>query len=206
MSKTWERAEETTPAIERLKQALRRLPGVGPKGAQRMALYLLERDREGARQIAHALRNALDRIVHCERCNNLSEHDLCAICRSPRRDGSQLCIVESPADLMALEQSGVYHGLYFVLMGHLSPLDGIGPEELGVPRVEALLEEGSIKEVILATNLTVEGEATAHYIGELARARRIRTTRIAYGVPMGGELEYVDQGTLARAFTGRREA
>lgn len=205
MSGTQERVG-TTPAIEGLKQALRRLPGVGPKGAQRMALHLLERDREGARQIAEALQHALAKVVHCQRCNNLTEQELCAICSSPRRDRSLLCIVESPADLMALEQAGVYHGLYFVLMGHLSPLDGIGPEELGIPRVEALFDEGSIKELILATNLTVEGEATAHYLGELARSRKIRTTRIAYGVPVGGELEYVDQGTLARAFSGRREA
>lgn len=204
MSSTHERVG-TTPAIEGLKQALRRLPGVGPKGAQRMALHLLERDREGARQIVEALQHALGRVVHCQRCNNLTEQTLCAICSSPRRDHSQLCIVESPADLMALEQAGVYHGLYFVLMGHLSPLDGIGPEELGIPRVEALFDEGSIKELILATNLTVEGEATAHYLSELARSRKIRTTRIAYGVPVGGELEYVDQGTLARAFSGRRE-
>ena len=204
MSGTQERVG-TTPAIESLKQALRRLPGVGPKGAQRMALHLLERDREGARQIAEALQHALAKVVHCQRCNNLTEQELCAICSSPRRDRSLLCIVESPADLMALEQAGVYRGLYFVLMGHLSPLDGIGPEELGIPRVEALFDEGSIKELILATNLTVEGEATAHYLGELAHARNIRTTRIAYGVPVGGELEYVDQGTLARAFSGRRE-
>jgi recombination protein RecR len=204
MAETRERAG-ITPALETLKQALRRLPGVGPKGAQRMALHLLERDREGGRQIVDALGNALEKIIHCERCTNLSEQSLCALCASPRRDPSQLCIVESPADLLALEQAGVYQGLYFVLMGHLSPLDGIGPEELGMPRVEALLSEGKIKEVILATNLTVEGEATAHYVSELARVHGIRTTRIAYGVPVGGELEYVDQGTLARAFNGRRE-
>lgn len=204
MTETRERAG-ITPALEALKQALRRLPGVGPKGAQRMALHLLERDREGGRQIVDALGNALEKIIHCERCNNLSEQSLCALCASPRRDPSQLCIVESPADLLALEQAGVYQGLYFVLMGHLSPLDGIGPEELGMPRVEALLAGGNIKEVILATNLTVEGEATAHYVSELARAHGIRATRIAYGVPVGGELEYVDQGTLARAFSGRRE-
>ncbi len=195
----------TTPAIEALKQALRRLPGVGPKSAQRMVLHLLERDREGAQGILEALRRALERVSHCRRCNNLSEEQLCAICGSARRDPSQLCVVESPADLMSLEQAGVYQGLYFVLMGHLSPLDGVGPEELGMHRLELLLDEGSIKEVILATNLTVEGEATAHYVAELARARNVRTTRIAYGVPVGGELEYVDQGTLARAFTGRRD-
>lgn len=204
MSDTHDRAA-VTPAIEALKQALRRLPGVGPKSAQRMALHLLERDREGGRQIADALRDALERVVHCKRCNNFSEQEICPLCSSPRRDRSQLCVVESPADLMSLEQAGIYNGLYFVLMGRLSPLDGIGHEELGIPRLETLLDEGFIKEVILATNLTVEGEATAHYIGELVRARKIRATRIAYGVPVGGELEYIDQGTLARAFSGRRE-
>ncbi len=195
----------TISAIEALKEALRRLPGVGPKTAQRMALHLLERDREGARLIADTLRNAIERVHHCRRCNNFSEQELCAFCSSPRRDSSLLCIVESPADMMSLEQSATYNGLYFVLMGHLSPLDGIGPEQLSVPRLEALLDKEPIKEVILATNLTVEGEATAHYLGELARARRIRTTRIAYGVPVGGELEYTDRGTLARALSGRRE-
>ncbi len=205
MSDTHDRGT-VAPAIENLKQALRRLPGVGPKGAQRMALHLLERDREGAKQIVDTLRHALDRVIHCKRCNNFSEDEVCPICSSQRRDRSQLCIVESPADLMSLEQAGVYKGLYFILMGHLSPLDGIGPDELGIPRLEALLNEGAIREVILATNLTVEGEATAHYISELVRARKMRATRIAYGVPVGGELEYVDQGTLARAFSGRREA
>ncbi len=205
MSDTHDRVT-VSPAIEALKQALRRLPGVGPKSAQRMALHLLERDREGGRQIADALRNALERVVQCQRCNNFSEQEICLLCSSSRRDHSQLCVVESPADLMSLEQAGVYNGLYFVLMGRLSPLDGIGPEELGIPRLEELLSKGAITEVILATNLTVEGEATAHYIGELVRARKIRVTRIAYGVPVGGELEYVDQGTLARAFTGRRDA
>ncbi len=192
--------------LEALKQALRRLPGVGPKSAQRMAFYLLERDREGARRIAEALINALDRISHCRRCNNLTETELCAICTSPKRDRSLLCIVESPSDLVSLEASGVYPGLYFVLMGRLSPLDGIGPEEIGVPRIEALLAEGTIKEVVLATNLTVEGEATAHYLSDLVRARGIRATRIAYGVPIGGELEYTDRNTLARALAGRRDA
>lgn len=192
--------------LESLKQALRRLPGVGPKSAQRMAFYLLERDREGARRIAEALTDALARIMHCQRCNNLSETDVCSICSSSRRDRSLLCIVESPSDLLSLEQSGVYQGLYFVLMGRLSPLDGIGPEEIGVPRIAALLDEGTIKEVVLATNLTVEGEATAHYLSELIRARSIRATRIAYGVPIGGELEYTDRNTLARALAGRRDA
>jgi len=192
--------------LEALKQALRRLPGVGPKSAQRMAFYLMERDREGARRIAEALTNALEKITHCTRCNNLSETELCAICSSTRRDRSLLCIVESPSDLASLEQSGVYQGLYFVLMGRLSPLDGIGPEEIGVPRLAELLAEGTIKEVVLATNLTVEGEATAHYLSDLIRARGIRATRIAYGVPIGGELEYTDRNTLARALAGRRDA
>ena len=192
--------------LEALKQALRRLPGVGPKSASRMAHHLLERDREGARVISQALVNAIERIGHCKRCNNLTEQEICPICISPRRDKSLLCIVESPSDLVSLDQSGVYNGLYFVLMGRLSPLDGIGPDDIGIPRLEALLDEGVIKEVVLATNLTVEGEATAHYIGERVRARQIKVTRIAYGVPIGGELEYTDRNTLARALAGRREA
>ncbi len=198
-------AGNETSALELLKQALRRLPGVGPKTAQRMAFHLLQRDRDGARQIAEALGRALECIRHCRRCNNFSEQELCLLCASPRRDASVLCVVESPADLVSLETSGVYNGLYYVLMGHLSPLDGIGPEQLGVPRLEALLDGGEVKELILATNLTIEGEATAHYISELARRRQIRATRIAHGVPIGGELEYTDRGTLARALSGRRE-
>ena len=192
-------------ALEALKQALRRLPGVGPKSAQRMVFHLLERDRDGATQIAKALSHALERVGHCRRCNNFSEGELCAVCSSPRRDPALLCVVESPSDLVSLDQSGVYNGMYFVLMGRLSPLDGIGPEQIGIPRLEALLDEGVIKEVVLATNLTVEGEATAHYIGELVRRRTIRATRIAYGVPVGGELAYTDRSTLARALSGRRE-
>ena len=192
-------------ALEALKQALRRLPGVGPKSAQRMAFHLLERDRDGANQIAWALTQALERVQHCRRCNNFSEAELCVICSSPRRDPSLLCVVESPSDLVSLDQAGVFNGMYFVLMGRLSPLDGIGPEQIGIPRLEALLNEGVIKEVVLATNLTVEGEATAHYIGDLVRRRNIRATRIAYGVPVGGELEYTDRSTLARALAGRRE-
>lgn len=193
-------------ALEALKQALRRLPGVGPKSAQRMAFHLLERDRDGARAIAQALTNAIERVIHCRRCNTLSESEMCDICASPRRDAALLCVVESPSDLVSLEQSGVYSGRYFVLMGRLSPLDGIGPEDIGIPRLESMLDEGGIKEVVLATNLTVEGEATAHYIGDLVRRRNIRATRIAYGVPIGGELEYTDRSTLARALAGRREA
>ncbi len=197
---------EDTKALEDLKRALRRLPGVGAKSAQRMAFHLLGRDRAAAKDIAEALLQAVERIGHCERCNNFSEADLCFICRSPRRDSGLLCVVESPADLVSLEQSGAFNGTYFVLMGRLSPLDGIGPEELGLPKLEALLESGAVREVILATNATVEGEATAHYIGELARRRDLLATRIACGVPIGGELEYIDRGTLARAFSGRREA
>ncbi len=193
-------------ALEALKEALARLPGVGPKTAQRMAYHLLERDRDGARQIAEALTNAIQRIRHCRRCNNLSEAELCPICASDRRDPGLLCVVETPADMQSLEQSGGYSGLYFVLMGHLSPLDGIGPEELGMAHLEKLLDENDIREVILATNLTVEGEATAHYLGEIVRARNVRVTRIAYGIPVGGELEYTDRNTLARALAGRREA
>lgn len=193
-------------ALEALKQALRRLPGVGPKSAQRMALHLLERDRAGMRAIASALSQAADRIGHCARCNNFSEQEQCEICRSTRRDPALLCVVESPSDLVSLEQAGAYNGRYFVLMGRLSPLDGIGPEQLGIPRLEKILDEGGIKEVVLATNPTVEGEATAHYLGELVHRRGIRATRIAYGVPVGGELEYTDRSTLARALAGRREA
>lgn len=194
------------PALEALKQALRRLPGVGPKSAQRMAFHLLERDRDGARALAQALAVAVERVVHCQRCNNFSEAELCGICSSARRDTSLLCVVESPADLVSLDQSGVYNGMYFVLMGRLSPLDGIGPEELKLHRLEALLDQGEIKEVVLATNLTVEGEATAHFVSDMVRRRNIRVTRIAYGVPVGGELEYTDRSTLARALSGRREA
>jgi recombination protein RecR len=193
-------------ALDALKQALRRLPGVGPKSAQRMVFHLLERDREGAREIAQALTRAVERVGHCRRCNNLTENELCAICQSPRRDVSLLCVVESPADLVSLEQAGVYNGLYFVLMGRLSPLDGIGPEDIGIPKLELLFGEGRIQEVVLATNPTVEGEATAHFISELVRTRNIRATRIAYGVPVGGELEYTDRSTLARALSGRRDA
>lgn len=193
-------------AIEALKQAFRRLPGVGPKSAQRMTFHLLSRDREGALEIARALDRALERVRHCERCNNFSEQPVCEICASTRRDASQLCVVESPADLASLELAGAYQGMYFVLTGHLSPLDGIGPDQIGIPRLETRLGDGSVREVILATNLTVEGEATAHFIGEIARARGLRVSRIAHGVPIGGELEYTDRATLARALAGRREA
>jgi len=185
--------------------ALRCLPGVGPKSAQRMALHLLERDRDGAGRLVETLRLALERIGHCRLCRDLSETDLCTLCASPSRDSSLLCVIETPADVLAVEQATSFQGRYFVLMGHLSPLDGIGPAELGLDVLEARLDEGKIREIILATNPTVEGEATAYYIGELARERGIRATRIAHGVPLGGELESVDGGTLAHAFAGRRD-
>ncbi len=192
-----------TPTLARLIDSLRCLPGVGPKSAQRMAFHLLERNREGGRMLSQALAEAVDRIGRCKRCRMLTESDLCAICASTQRDNAQLCVVESPADVVAIEQSGGFRGRYFVLMGHLSPLDGIGPAELGVDRFEELLGEGDVREVILATNPTVEGEATAHYLGELALRRGLRVSRIAHGVPVGGELEYVDGGTLAHALAGR---
>jgi len=191
--------------IERLMEALRCLPGVGPKSAQRMAYHLLERDREGGRRLADALVDAMEHVGHCRQCRTFSEEDLCPLCANERRDRSLLCVVESPADVLALEQATGFGGLYFVLMGHLSPLDGIGPDELGLDALTARLDGGEVKEIILATNPTVEGEATAHYIGEMARERGIRATRLAHGVPLGGELEYVDGGTLSHAFIGRRE-
>ncbi|MGB2679879.1 MAG: recombination mediator RecR [Candidatus Competibacter sp.] len=194
-----------SPLLNQLIAALRCLPGVGPKSAQRMALHLLERDRDGAGRLVEALREALEGIGRCERCRDLSETALCALCANPRRNQALLCVAETPADVLAVEQATGFQGVYFVLMGHLSPLDGIGPTELGLDLLEARLNEGQIQEIILATNPTVEGEATAYYIGELARERNIRATRIAHGVPLGGELEYVDGGTLAHAFAGRRD-
>ncbi|MCG8433788.1 MAG: recombination mediator RecR [Gammaproteobacteria bacterium] len=191
--------------VERLIEALRCLPGVGPKSAQRMAFHLLQRDRDGARVLGEALNDAVKSVMHCKRCRMFSDSDLCGICASPNRDDSLLCVVESPADVVAVEQSTNYRGRYFVLMGHLSPLDGVGPEELGSTLLEARLDEGDVSEIILATNPTVEGEATAHYIGQLSRKRGIKSTRIAHGVPVGGELEFVDGGTLSHAFAGRQE-
>ncbi|NNM61275.1 MAG: recombination protein RecR [Steroidobacteraceae bacterium] len=192
-----------TPALARLIEAFRCLPGVGPKSAQRMAFHLLERDREGGRGLSQALSQALATVGHCRRCRMLSEEEICAICASPQRNGAQLCVVESPADVVAIEQSGGFRGRYFVLMGRLSPLDGIGPAELGLDEFEGLIGGGEIAEVILATNPTAEGEATAHYLGELALRRGVKASRIAHGVPVGGELEYVDGGTLAHALAGR---
>ena len=191
------------PSLTRLIDALRCLPGVGPKSAQRMAFHLLERDREGARVLARALTDAIGSIGACRRCRMFAEAELCPICAASGRDRSLLCVVESPADVVAVEQSGSYRGCYFVLMGHLSPLDGVGPEQLGVAELERLLAAGEIREVILATNPTVEGDATAHFVAEIAARLGVRPTRIAHGVPVGGELEYVDGGTLAHALAGR---
>ena len=193
-----------SPSLGRLIDALRVLPGVGPKSAQRMAFHLLERTREGARALARALQEAVDHVGHCRRCRMLTDGELCVVCAAPGRDDTLLCVVESPADVAAVEQSGGYRGRYFVLMGHLSPLDGVGPAELGVSQFEAILDEGAVREVILATNPTVEGEATAHFLGEIVGRRGLRASRIAHGVPVGGELEYVDSGTLAHALAGRQ--
>lgn len=191
-------------AVEALKSALRRLPGVGPKSAQRMAFHLLERDREGARQIGEAIGQALARINHCRRCNNFSETEKCPICSSASRDATQLCIVETPADVEAIEQAGAYQGMYFVLMGRLSPLDDIGPAQLGIDRLLELVKADSVEEIILATNLTAEGQATADFIIDLMQPSGIKVTRLARGMPMGGELEYMDAGTLNQAFSDRR--
>lgn len=191
------------PSLIQLIEALRCLPGVGPKSAQRMAFHLLERDRDGAKRLAHTIAQADERIGRCRRCRMFAESELCPLCASPKRNRALLCVVESPADVVAVEQSGSYRGCYFVLMGHLSPLDGIGPEQLGLPQLDALFKQGEVEEVILATNPTVEGGATAHYLAELARTHGLKASRIAHGVPVGGELEYVDGGTLAHAIAGR---
>jgi recombination protein RecR len=194
-----------SPLIQNLMEALRCLPGVGQKTAQRMAYHLLERDREGGLRLAQVLARAMDEVGHCRDCRTLCESDLCSLCSNDTRDGSVLCVVETPADIDAIEQATDFKGRYFVLMGHLSPLDGVGPQQLGLNQLSERFASGELTEVILATNPTVEGEATAHYVGELARDHGIRTTRIAHGVPMGGELEYIDSGTLSHAFSGRRE-
>jgi recombination protein RecR len=195
---------EPLGSLEELTQALRCLPGVGPKAAQRMALHLLQHDREGAQRLARALGAAAETIRHCERCNTLTEEEICALCRSTKRDATLLCVVETPADLMMIEHTQAYSGLYFVLMGRLSPLDGIGPKEIRLDRLLRRAQDGTVREVVLATNFTNEGEATAHYIGELLAARGLTVTRLARGVPVGGELEYVDSGTLAQALRDRR--
>ena len=195
----------TSGAIEVLRDALKALPGVGPKNAQRMAFHLLERNREGAKEIADALNNALDKVTICKRCNTFCESEICGICNSEKRDKTLLCVVETPADLEAIEQIGAYQGLYFVLMGKLSPLEGVGPEKLGFKRLGELVANNDIKEVVIATNITPEGETTADYTQQLLAPYDIRVTRLARGVPVGGELEYMDQRTLAAALKDRRD-
>jgi recombination protein RecR len=193
-----------SPLLVRLIDGLRCMPGVGQKSAQRIAFHLLERDRDGASSLATALADAVDGIGHCSRCRMFTESELCSICSASGRDAAQLCVVESPADVMAIEDATGFRGQYFVLMGHLSPLDGIGPEELGLSKLEEWLGDGEVKEMIIATNPTVEGDATAHYLADLALRNSVIASRIAHGVPLGGELEYVDGGTLSHAFYGRR--
>jgi len=200
-------AREPVPSaegLERLSEALRVLPGVGPKSAQRMAYHLLQRDRAGADQLALSLQHALRAVRHCEKCNNFTEDEVCTLCASARRDRAVLCVVETPADLAMVEQTSSFSGMYFVLMGRLSPLDGIGPRDIGLDRLVNRATDGEVLEVILATNFTNEGEATAHYIAEMLRARGVKVSRIARGVPLGGELEYVDAGTLSQALLERR--
>lgn len=192
--------------IEALKEALKALPGVGPKNAQRMAFHLMERDREGAQALANALTHALDKVTNCQRCNTFCETQICDICSSDKRDQNQLCVVETPTDLQAIEQVGAYQGLYFVLMGRLSPLEGIGPEKLAFKQLAELVSNMPIKEVVIATNITAEGETTADYTQQLLKPYQIEVTRLARGVPVGGELEYMDQRTLAAAFKDRRQS
>lgn len=192
------------PALEQLIEALRCLPGVGPKSALRMAYHLMQRDRKGAGQLAYAMQHALDTIGHCQLCNNFSEQPVCAVCNAEKREPSMLCVVEMPTDLMMLEQTQSYAGMYFVLMGRLSPIDGIGPKEIHLDKLIKRVQDGLIQEVILATNYTSEGEATAHYISEMVKARGIAVSRIARGLPMGGEIEYVDSGTLSTALIERK--
>jgi recombination protein RecR len=194
----------TAKGLERLVQALRVLPGVGPRSAQRMAFHLLQHERGGADELARALAEALESVRRCAKCNNFSEEEVCALCCSPRRDRALLCVVETPADLAMVEQTLSYSGMYFVLMGRLSPLDGVGPRDIGLDRLLERAADGEVHEVILATNFTNEGEATAHYIAEMLRERNVKASRIARGVPLGGELEYVDAGTLSQALLDRR--
>jgi recombination protein RecR len=194
-----------SPLLQQLVKSLQCLPGVGVRSAQRMALRLLDQDRDAALRLAKILDEAARRVRHCELCRMLAEEPICGLCSNERRDATQLCVLETPADLLAIENSGAWRGRYFVLMGHLSPLDGIGPKELGLDLLERRFEAESIAEVVLATGVTVEGDATAHLVASLAHRHGIRASRIAYGVPMGGELEFIDAGTLSRALTGRRE-
>jgi recombination protein RecR len=193
-----------SPSLTNLMEALRCLPGVGPKSAQRMSLHLLERDREGAGVLAQALLEAIEKVGHCARCRNFTELEICEICSDARRDTTMVCVVETPADVLAVEQSVSFRGIYFVLMGHLSPIDGIGPAEIGLDMFQQRVRQEGIKEVILATNPTVEGEATAYYLTDMLQGDGVKVSRIAHGVPLGGELEYVDGSTLAHAFAGRQ--
>ncbi len=195
----------SSPLLAELVDALRILPGVGAKTAQRMAFHVLERDRAGARKLADKLRDAVERIGNCTRCRTFSEEPVCVICRSSARDAQTLCVVESPVDQSAVELATGYRGRYFVLLGRLSPLDGLGPQELGLDLLAARLAEGEVRELIVATNPTVEGEATAQYVAQLARQANVRATRLAHGVPLGGELEFVDRSTLAHAFGTRQD-
>jgi recombination protein RecR len=202
--------EERSPApragvIEELVQALRCLPGVGPKSAQRMAYHLLQRDREGGKRLSLAIGEAVERVGNCRRCRTLTDFEICDVCGDDSRDPTTLCIVETPADMIAIDKGTGYRGLFFVLMGHLSPLDGIGPEQIGLDDLERRLDQGGVREVVLATSSTVEGQATAHYVGEIVRSKGLKVTRLAYGIPLGGELEFVDSTTLAHAFRGRTE-
>jgi recombination protein RecR len=188
-----------------LVNALTCLPGVGQKSAQRMALHLIERDQQGARKLANALLGALDKVRHCNRCRNFSDTDLCQICSNQKRNTSILCVVETPADVLAIEASGAFQGTYYVLLGRLSPLDGIGPDQLGLDRLEDYLGGGEVEEIILATSATVEGDITSQFVADVARKFNIRTSRLARGIPLGGELEFVDSGTLSRALSGRQQ-
>ncbi len=191
-------------SLQNLVQALRHLPGIGPKSAQRIAYHLLQHDRDGALELSKALSDAANRVRHCVRCNTFTEDEICEMCRDPERDASLLCVTETPADQMMIEQTLTFRGYYFVLMGSLSPLDGIGPKEIRFDKLIERATDGVVKEVILATSFNNEGEATAHYIGEMLKARGLRVSRLARGVPVGAELEYVDVGTIARAFLDRR--
>lgn len=193
-----------SPLIDELINALRILPGVGPKSAQRMALHLLERDKPGAAKLAASLQQAIEKIGRCGLCRTLTEEEFCNTCTSTQRNGNLLCVVETPADVLAIEQAGNYSGRYFVLLGHLSPIDGIGPEDIGIDVLLQRLQGEAIEELILATNPTIEGEATAHYLAEHAKRLDVKVSRIAHGVPLGGELEYIDGGTLAHAFNSRQ--
>ena len=191
--------------LEQLIEAFRVLPGVGRKSAQRMAYHVLERERGGGRALAEVLAQAVERIGHCVQCRDFSETEICPVCANPARERQQLCVVESPADRLAIEQATGYRGLYYILQGRLSPLDGVGPRELGLDRLAERLQAGEVQELIIATNATVEGEATAHYLGQLARRHQVRPSRLTQGMPLGGELEYVDRGTLSYAFGSRSE-